>query len=718
MVMSPVAVGDIAATVLVVDDDHFMLSTISTVVNEAGFNVLTARDGAQALEIFASGNVDCIVTDVSMPGMSGFDLCATARILPQGERVQILILTGSDDHESARRAFEAGANDFAMKSVMPEMVVERIRFLLKAQTMQDALRASEERLSHAQRMARLGHWERSLDGHTLAVSPMVMQLLELDARQPLDWAGFLALVHPEDRDALELAVQRAVEAFSVYRVEHRMLTASGHPCVLQHQGEVANGEQGNEWIIRATLQDITERRAQEDRISYLVHHDSLTALPNRESIAQSLHVILREQQKVGGHVAVFALGVDNFAQISSSLGHTIGDMALKTAGDRLRGSIRDHDRVVLDSGGSDGSCLVARGEGARFFCIFPRLALGEVALSIAQRLQKIIAAPMSMGDTLLNLSASVGISMYPDDGEAANQLLDNALIALNHTRSGEKGAVEFFTQEISRRARQRLVLESELRQAIAEGQFELYYQPRITLIDDRVHGAEALIRWHHPQRGLVSPGEFIPLVEEQGLIEPLGNLVIDLAVRQASRWRERFGRQFRLSFNISPLQFVGVDLMQVIDSAVQRHHADYTNLEVEITESALMARADAAVATLHALRERHIKLALDDFGTGFSSLSYLQQLPLDILKIDRSFISDIGVSRNGTSLVNAMLMMARALDMECVAEGVELDTQLAYLREQGCQQVQGYLIARPIPATDFETFVERWQHTRQQAKRA
>ncbi|MGE0114605.1 MAG: putative bifunctional diguanylate cyclase/phosphodiesterase [Steroidobacteraceae bacterium] len=502
-------------------------------------------------------------------------------------------------------------------------------------------------------------------------------------------------------------MQRAITHRSNFRLEHRVVSKRGHVRVLRHQGEVVFNNDA--WTIRSTVQDVTESREQEDRIRFLAFHDPLTALPNRESATRTLKQAIKNCAAHQEHVAVFALWLDDFNRVASSMGQNVSDAVLKTIGDRLRGQIRGSDHVVLSNDqDAHDDCVVARADGDKFLCVVSNLQLSEAAISIAKRLQRAVSSPVAMGDAELQLSASVGISLYPDDGRNAEELVDNAFTALMHTK-GQKGSCQFFATEISSRARQRLSLESELRQAIETNQFELHFQPRMCLADNSIRGAEALVRWQHPARGLVMPGEFIPLLEEIGLIAPLGNLVIDMVARQAAQWSRLFNRQFRLSFNISPLQFGAVNLIDEIDQALARERASYDNLEVEITESALMARPEVVINTLHAFRDRGLLLALDDFGTGFSSLSYLRKLPLDVLKIDRSFIMDIGVNQSGSSLVNAILFMAQALGLNCVAEGVEKEAQLHFLAANHCHEVQGYLLARPMAATDFERWLQHWQ---------
>lgn len=700
---------DASGCILVVDDDDTQRLLISSVLSDAGFQVLSVSNGAAALEQFAISNVDCIVTDVNMPNLNGFELCAMIRVMPGGERVQILFMTGQDDYDSIQHAYAAGANDFAIKHVNPILLLERVRFLFRAQRTQDELRLSEQRLAYAQRLAMLGHWERSLDGRTLAVSTVVCQLLNIDDPGKLTWQTLCDQTHPDDLALMQLTMQRAISHHSNFRLEHRVISKRGKLHVLRHQGEVVNNN--DQWTIRSTIQDVTETRAQEDRIRFLAFHDPLTALPNRESATRTLQQAIKNCAAQQEHVAVFALWLDDFSRVAGSLGQNVSDAVLKTMGDRLRGQIRgsDHLAVSNDQDAAEG-CVVARADGDKFLIVVSNLHLSEAAISIAKRLQRAVASPVAMGDAELQLSASVGVSLYPDDGTTAEELVDNAFSALMHTR-GNKGSCQFFAAEISSRARQRLSLESELRQAIEANQFELHFQPRMRLADNTVQGAEALVRWRHPGRGLVMPGEFIPLLEEIGLIAPLGNLVIDMVTQHAAHWRPLFGDDFRISFNISPLQFGAVDLIQEIDRAVLREQAYYANLEVEITESALMSRPELVINALHAFRERGMHLALDDFGTGFSSLSYLRKLPLDVLKIDRSFVSDIGVTQSGSSLVNAILFMAHALGLNCVAEGVEQESQLHFLAANHCHEVQGYLLARPMAASDLERWLHNWQNS-------
>ncbi|MGD9841715.1 MAG: EAL domain-containing protein [Steroidobacteraceae bacterium] len=697
-----------AEIVLVVDDDDTTRLMISAVMSDAGYTVLSAIDGADALEKVAEHNVDCVVTDVMMPNVNGFDLCNMVRIMPDGDRIQVLFMTGLDDFESIQQAYSVGANDFAAKSIHPELLVQRVRFLLRNQQMQDALRQSEQRLKYAQRLASLGHWERTLDGQTKAISPVVCQFLDTDDPQQLTWDYLCERTHPDDLSLLQLSMQRATSRRTNFQLEHRFLSSRGVMRILRHQGEF-NRDSNGDWLIYSTVQDVTENRAQEDRIRFLAFHDPLTELPNRAAATRSLARVIASQGAQQRLIAVFALSLDDFSRITSSLGQNASDTALKTVSERLRRQISDSDQIEInDTGEATDNFMVAHAEADKFICIVNNLQLADAAMSIVRRLQRALAAPMLLDDAELQLTASVGISLYPGDALAADKLIENAFTALSHTKD-QKAACQMFAAEITDNARQRLSLETQLRQAVEKQEFELFFQPRLHLADNTIYSAEALARWRHPTRGIVSPGEFIPLLEEMDLIAPMGNLVISMAARQAARWHSVLDKDFRISFNISPLQFGVVDLVAKIDEAVAREGARYANLEVEVTESALMSNADLVIKTLHAFRERGLLLALDDFGTGFSSLGLLRDLPLDILKIDRSFVANIGVTQSGSALVNAILLMARALDLECAAEGVELESQLNFLTHNKCHEAQGFLMARPMAAVDCENWIKDWQ---------
>jgi diguanylate cyclase (GGDEF)-like protein len=418
----------------------------------------------------------------------------------------------------------------------------------------------------------------------------------------------------------------------------------------------------------------------ERRITQLAFNDSLTGLPNRAFFRQHLDLELKQAERRGRLVALLCVDLDNFKAVNDTLGHPVGDELLRAVALRLSANV--------------GDAMVARLGGDEFTVILTHRDAHEAAGAVAGRLIAALAEPFEIGNQQIAIGASVGIAMAPGDGGDADTLLKNSDLALYQAKGEGGGTYRFFESEMNARAQARHRLESDLRRAIGAGQFELYYQPLYDLETNRIGSFEALIRWHHPSRGLVAPDEFIPLAEETGLIVPIGAWVIQEACRQAMKWPQ----EVRVAVNVSSVQFRKPGLTEVLMQALAASGLDPRRLEVEITESVFLESSEALMSVLHSLRNLGIRIALDDFGTGYSSLSYLQSFPFDKIKIDRSFIQQL-LSRSGsTAIVRAITDLARALGMETTAEGVENPEQLAELRLQGCSSVQGYLFSRPVDA--------------------
>jgi diguanylate cyclase (GGDEF)-like protein len=419
----------------------------------------------------------------------------------------------------------------------------------------------------------------------------------------------------------------------------------------------------------------------ERRITQLAFNDSLTGLPNRAFFRQHLDLELKQVERRGGSgLALLCVDLDNFKSVNDTLGHPIGDELLRAVGARL--------------GASVGGAMLARLGGDEFTIILSRRDAHEAAGAIAARLIAALAEPFDVAGHELTAGASVGIAMAPGDGTDADTLLKHADLALYQAKGEGGGTYRFFEDEMNARAQSRHRLEVDLRRALAGGEFELYFQPLFDLETNRIGSFEALIRWNHPARGLVSPDEFIPLAEETGLIVPIGAWVIQEACRQAVRWPDHI----RVAVNVSSVQFRRPGLANVLVQALAGSGLDPKRLEVEITESIFLESSEALIAILHSLRNMGIRIALDDFGTGYSSLSYLQSFPFDKIKIDRSFIQQMLSRAGSTAIVRAIADLARALGMETTAEGVENPEQLAELRLHGCSSVQGYLFSRPVDA--------------------
>jgi diguanylate cyclase (GGDEF)-like protein len=435
------------------------------------------------------------------------------------------------------------------------------------------------------------------------------------------------------------------------------------------------------------LNDVTYRKNAEAHLNHLANHDALTGLPNRNLLNDRLlHAIARRRENMA---AVLFLDLDRFKLINDSYGHDVGDELLRAVATRLTACLRDEDTV-------------ARLGGDEFVVLLEDLSGVDAAASIAGKLASRLAEPLVIGGRELPVSASIGIALYPRDGLDPQDLLKNADTAMYRAKEAGRGGFCFFAGEMNAHALRRLTLENELRRALDNNELEVFYQPQVMMSDGRLIGAEALVRWRHPLKGLVSPIDFIPVAEETGLIVALGEQVLRMACRQIADWQQRGLPPLTVAVNLSPRQFRQADLVEAIAAILAETGVDPACLELEITESAAMQNADSTIAALQRLRAMGVSLAIDDFGTGYSSLSYLKRFPIDKLKIDRSFILGIPEDGDDTAIVQAIAAMAGSLGLKLLAEGVENEAQRAFLAAQGCAAAQGYLFGRPLPVAEFE----------------
>jgi len=432
---------------------------------------------------------------------------------------------------------------------------------------------------------------------------------------------------------------------------------------------------GGGWV--TTHEDITERRRAESQIAHMATHDALTDLPNRVLLRESLEQAL-SRVKRGELVALFYVDLDHFKAVNDTLGHLVGDELLKQVAGRLRGCIREIDTI-------------ARLGGDEFAIIQTALTRPSDAALLAQRVQDAVKAPYVIDGNHVVIDTSIGIALAPDDGASVEELLKNADLAAYAAKADGRGTFRFFEQDMDRRIKQRRLMELDLREAVSRREFRLHYQPIVNMQNGEITSFEALIRWEHPERGLVAPADFIPVAEDLGLIVPIGEWVINQACADAATWSERI----KVAVNLSPVQLLNKGLVEVVTRALARSGLPAHRLEFEITETVLMHNTAATLATLHQLRELGIHFSMDDFGTGYSSLSYLRSFPFDKIKIDRSFVTDISDEKNSLAIIKGVTSLATSLNMITAVEGVETEEQLDYVRPLGCTEMQGYLFSRP-----------------------
>ena len=517
-------------------------------------------------------------------------------------------------------------------------------------------------------------------------------LVLLDVQMP-EMDGYETCRRFKADDALKTIPIVFISAATDTDVKVRAFTSGGVDFVskpFEHQEVLARVR--THLALRSAERDLERRLLQkEQEVLHMAYHDALTGLPNRLQLFNRLEYALEVAGRENRHLAVLSLDIDRFKMVNDSLGHEVGDQLLMTVAQRLRDTAQRSD-IVCRIGGDEFALALTDVDTAVF------------AAHIAEELLPCVSETIAVGEHAIRISPSIGIAIFPQDGTDARTLLRNADAAMSRAKESGGNSFRFFDQTMNTAAAERLDLETALRQAVERREFVVYYQPQVRLADRAVLGCEALIRWQHPKRGLVPPVEFIPLAEETGLIVPIGIWVLRAACEQIQRWRLAGLGDFSVAVNLSARQFHQPDLVEQIRAAIRDTGLPPHALEIELTESTVMDDAEKAVGLLRELREIGIRISVDDFGTGYSSLSYLRKLPLNSLKIDRSFISDIGVDADDDAIVQTIIALGKVLRIEEIAEGIETEAQAAFLNRHGCGIGQGYLFARPMPADAFE----RW----------
>ncbi|WP_298239574.1 cell division protein ZapA [uncultured Bradyrhizobium sp.] len=499
-----------------------------------------------------------------------------------------------------------------------------------------------------------------------------------------DQALWLGAVHPADQ-GLVLQWLSSVVRGGPSTLQYRIIDSGGQVRWLEDRARAVLDGNGRPLRIDGVSSDITERKLHEEETSWLVNHDALTGLPNRNLLNDRLGQALARARRAEQPVGVLFLDLDGFKFINDSFGHTLGDNLLKAVSTRLSGAVRDGDSV-------------ARLGGDEFVVVLENVGDAAAAEAVAQQVLQALAQPFTVGDQSLHVTTSIGISVFPEDGHSPEILLKHADVAMYRAKDQGRNGVQRYAREMSVRTDERVQLERALRLSVQAEQFELHYQPQVDLRSGAVSSVEALIRWHHPEFGKVSPARFIPLAEETGLIIPLGEWVLRQACRQLKAWHDAGRRDLTMAVNVSARQFHHQDIPRLVRRVLEETGVPPQSLELELTESVLLYNADAVIEVLRQLKAIGVSLAMDDFGTGYSSLSYLKRFPIDTIKIDRSFTTDLPQSKDAASITRAIIAMAQSLDMRTVAEGVETEDQLGFLSLNACDAVQGFYFSPALPA--------------------
>jgi predicted signal transduction protein with EAL and GGDEF domain/FixJ family two-component response regulator len=712
--MMPASPSPQRGVVLVADDDPVMRLLMLEMLQQVGLEGIEAADGREALVLARQRRPDLILMDVEMPHLDGFAACrAIRRGAGAGASVPIVMVTGGDDIEAVTSAYEAGATDFVSKPINWPILGHRVLYVLRAS---DAI--ARLRIADAQNRAVLAaipdtFFRMNRDGFYLDYEPgRGFPSRERDGAVPFTSercvGRHLAEVLPKEiANRMMEQLQDALRTRQIRSIEYELLRFGA----TQHFEArlVATGPSEVLGLVR----DISERKRSEEQIRRLAYCDSLTGIPNRQAFLETLERELQRSKIGNKKFAVLFMDLDAFKRINDTLGHNVGDHLLKIVSERLRETIRPSDLVsrsealpgeVAQGEAAPGSSFqlaatnLARLGGDEFTILIPDLERVEHALNVAHRVKEAMRRPFLIDGNEIFVTASIGISLFPEDGDDCNSLLKFADTAMYHAKNCGKNNAKLYSSSLTMQIMSHVKLEVGLRKALQNDELYLLYQPQLDVRSLEIVGVEALVRWRHPERGIISPTEFIPLAEETGLIMPIGEWVLRTACKQARAWQRAMHRPVRMAVNLSAKQFKDENLSQIVLSALHDTGLDPKLLELELTEGTLMDDAKATLATLEQLRGIGVYLSIDDFGTGYSSMNYLKRFDVRALKIDRSFICGLPQDSENAAITRAIIAMAHGLKMAVVAEGVETDEQLVLLEQYGCDLVQGYFLGHPSSA--------------------
>jgi len=670
-----------------------------------------ALDSSAHCSLFCGYNNEKIQSGVVLltPELDSPSACEQVCKKPGREYIPVVLIVPEGHPELVESAYSKGAADCVVKPVNWIELIPRLYHIHHAAGTSRLLEESQKRLSDVQRIAGLGYWDWDIVADKIYVSD---ELCRIFGRPKDHWKGIESLfrsVHPRDQQRVQRVLNASNKSGKPYDIEFRVIRSDSSTRTVNAQGEVTIASDGQPVWAAGTVEDISEARQREATIRKLAYIDNLTGLHNRAAFCEQLDIGLRLAKEQNSRLAVISLDVDDFQRINASLGHYAGDHLLKEIAKRLQSGLRASDVLVRNEVAEN----VARLGGDEFTISLHGIRDSKDAAAVARRVLDDLSEPFVLSSSEdedfpsheFYISVSIGIAVYPDDGVDAAKLLKHADTAMYAAKKAGKNRFQFYAGSMNTTSMLRLNLEARLRKAIEGNELILHYQPKVDFDSGKVVGVEALVRWQNPELGLVSPGEFIPLAEETGLIVPIGAWVLEAACAQAMVWREQETEPLTVAVNLSGLQFRRPGLSAQVRAILMKTGLPPEYLELELTESILMGDTQGTITALHELKDMGLKLSVDDFGTGYSSLSYLKHFPLDYLKIDRSFVQDIEHERDDAALTNAIITMAHGLGLKVIAEGIENVTQLAILRAQLCDIAQGFLFSKPIIASEVPGFV-------------
>ncbi|MEM9002760.1 MAG: EAL domain-containing protein [Cyanobacteria bacterium P01_F01_bin.86] len=712
--------------ILVVDDSPDNLRLLSLVLAQNNYDVRCAKNGKMAFRAIAIEVPDLILLDIRMPGLDGYRICQQLKANPDTQAIPVIFISGLDSAFDKVKAFTSGGVDYITKPFQVEEVLARVKNQLERQSFQARLDQLNNELE--QRVAlrtqqlqtlnqRLRESEKRLESILNTLEDIVwsasfepFQILYLNPaaeaiyQRPVD--DFLMnsrlwfeAVHPDDRAEVWESV-KAITSRGSLDIEYRILRPNGEARWVRNRSQLVIPNDSASMRIEGIISDISDRKRAEQRLMHDALHDALTQLPNRTLFSERIeHSLQRQKRNSNYQFAVLFIDLDRFKIVNDSLGHSAGDRLLIEVADRLLTCIRPADTI-------------ARLGGDEFTILLDEITDTADVIGCVERIQAELDLPINLAGNTVFTGASIGVVIATTAYNAASDLLRDADIAMYRAKETRKSGYELFNQEMYAQTMRRLQLENKLRVGLEHREFQLYYQPIISLADRRILGFEALVRWQHPEEGIIYPDEFIAIAEETGLILPIGNWILEQACCQIAEWQKRYDsyRHLKINVNVASQQIREPGLFSVLDAILQTVELSENSLRLEITEGTLMQQTEETIKTLKQIRQRHVQISIDDFGTGYSSLSYLSRFPINNLKIDRSFVGQMHLDPDSFEIVRTITALAHTLGMDVTAEGIEQAEQLGHLKDLRCEFGQGYLFSSPLEVSAAENFLMTWPH--------
>ena len=676
-------------SILVVDDDKAISTIVTTILKSEGYHVITAENGEEAIDIVKQSLPDLIMLDVIMPGIDGFETCTRLRKFTDQQATPVVMMTGKNDIQSIEKAFSAGANEFISKPINLQLLAHRIRFILKSKQNYVELLRNQQRIYHVQQVAQLGYLENIPGTDNYHISDEAISITGLQGKDNIiSRDDFVNIVSEYEQTKLEQLLISAEQYQQPFILDCDINTHTPPVQTISIHSDVNHNLHDNSPSLTIVIQDITQRKQANALIEHQRTHDILTDLPNRTSFTEQLQLLIFNQHHT---FSICLLQIDRIKNILESLGPNHLDQLILAVAARLEQQ-------------QSTSVKLFQVETGQFALLIRDVSDEDSLNALTDSIQALFSQPFEMSQYALFLTISIGVIINNDDTSYGIDILKNAESALNRAIMNGGNTTVYYNQSMNASALNRLQLESELRNAVKNDEIKVFYQAKIDSKTRQVVGMEALARWQHPERGLISPLDFIPIAEETGLIVDIGKHVLHTACMNTVNWNKH-GFNLKVAVNLSTKQFIHAKLLEDIKQTLDETGLPASMLELEVTESLAMGSIEESIRILNDIHDLDISISIDDFGTGYSSLSYLQKLPVHTVKIDRAFVRDIDEQGNHSALAKTIINMAHNLGLNTVAEGVEYEHQCELLQKLGCDQFQGFLFAKPLPEEEFNRYL-------------